>query len=495
MPFADFHIHGNFKSYFTGNEIKDKKSPWERIIYKVDKIMFRRYNEIFSSQSCFSQILRGDVQLAVVPLYSVEHGFVGSFLLKALNFFSKNIDNSLYREILKGKVTHYEQLVDCLNHLKTAATASHPQAHLVNFTRTFSDIKPNHINVIYSLEGAHAFLDRDADVATPQGMEQAMTRVNDFKKKAPNAEFPRIFILNFTHLTRAPFGNHAFGIKMISHVDFIPEGRGISLAGWKLIETALASDTDHYPMLIDIKHMSLECRKAYYAFRAERYPHIPIVASHVGCTGISYEQVNDYILEINAPQFNKKRCNLVEYRKPDGHLQDTGFNPWSINLYDEDIAEILASGGIIGLSLDQRILGTGKLAREKMSRAETFEGITPLRPALAADPEEEPSIKDAELHFRHFCNNLFHIIKVGQRIENFGDEGWKRVVIGSDFDGLIDAVDFCPTAEDFKGIATYMREKLPALASEARIALPGELQKLIDGILYTNGYEFLKKYY
>ncbi len=495
MPYADFHIHGSFKAYFTGNEVKDKKSPWDHIAYQVDKILFRRYNEIFSSQSCFTQMHKGDVGLAVVPLYSVEHGFVGSTLLQILNLLSKNIDNKLFRKILRRQVTHYQQLLDSLEHLNTAAAGDVAEHKLVNFTRSFADIKPGHINVIYSLEGAHAFLDRDEDVHSTEALNRAMDRVKAFKQKNPQAPFPRIFILNFTHLTRAPFGNHAFGIKMLNHEDFIPKGKGISVAGWRLIETALSSDQDHYPILIDIKHMSLECRKAYYAYRRQWFPNVPVVASHAGCTGISYDKINDYILEINSPHLNKKTCNLVSYQKPDGHLPGTGFNPWSINLYDEDIVEILTSGGLIGLSLDQRILGTGKVAREKMSHDETFKGITPLQPVLGADPDEEPSIRDAELHLRQFCNNLFHIINVGRRIQGFGDDAWKHVVIGSDFDGLIDAVDFCPTAEHYSLIRVQLLQNLPALADEARIPLPAPLHEMVEGIMYQNGYAFLEKWY
>lgn len=49
-------------------------------------------------------------------------------------------------------------------------------------------------------------------------------------------------------------------------------------------------------------------------------------------------------------------------RKPSGKWgssinNDFSFNPWSINLMDEDIIEILKSGGILGVSLDVRILG------------------------------------------------------------------------------------------------------------------------------------------
>ncbi len=47
------------------------------------------------------------------------------------------------------------------------------------------------------------------------------------------------------------------------------------------------------------------------------------------------------------------------------------FYPWSINLYDEEIQEIIASGGMIGFSFDSRLLGNEPTDRERFSRRET----------------------------------------------------------------------------------------------------------------------------
>lgn len=498
MPFADFHVHGNFKTFFTGYTVAEKKHPWEEVKIGLDFFLFKKTNRVLSSQSCFQQLYDGDMRLGVVPLYSTEHAFPDSFLLKVVDLFSKKISGRLFRAVRNGEITYWQQLDDCYQHLlraKEPRDNNLPGPETVNFTRTFEDFKEGAMNIVLSMEGAHCFLDADGDVVTPAGMDKIMGRIRQFKLRKPATNEPRVFILNLTHLTQAPFCNHAFGMKLISHKEFIPQGRAISPAGFKVIETALSYDKDYFPMLVDIKHMSLESRKEFYAFRRKKFPDIPITASHVGCTGISYDQVNDYIEVINAPVFNKRKCNLVTYRKPTGVIPGTEFNPWSINLYDEDIAEILLSDGIIGLSLDQRILGCGKIAREKMSKAETFTGIKPDRPLIGRDPGEGPLIKDAELHFRHFCNTLFHIVQVAGRVAGLKADPWKKIVIGSDFDGLIDAVDFCIDGTEYKNIGEYMREKIPALAIEANIKLPDDPEALINGILYENARAFLEKYY
>lgn len=495
MPFADFHVHGNFKAFFTGYTVAEKKSPWEEVEIGIDNFLFKSTNRVLSSQSCFQQLHDGDLQLGVLPLYSTEHAFPASFLLKVVDLFSSKISGRLFRAIRKNEVTYWQQLDDCYKHLQRAGTDAIPGHETVNFTRTIEDFKKGAMNIVLSMEGAHCFLDSADDAVTPAGMNKITARINQYKQRKPADDHPRVFILNLTHLTQAPFCNHAFGIKLISHNEFIPQGRAISPAGFKVIETALSHDKDHYPMLVDVKHMSAESRKEFYEFRRKHFPGIPITASHVGCTGISRDNVNDYIEEINAPLFNKRKCNLITYRKPTGILPGTEFNPWSINLYDEDIVEILSSDGLIGLSLDQRILGCGDIAREKMSKAETFTGITPDRPLLGRDPGEGKLVKDPELHFRHFCNTIFHIVRTAGRIIDPVVDPWKKIVIGSDFDGLIDAVDFCVNGREYRNIATYMTEKLPALAEEAEIRLPANPETIINGILYDNAHAFLEKYY
>ncbi len=123
----------------------------------------------------------------------------------------------------------------------------------------------------------------------------------------------------------------------------------LHLLGNEVIKEALKEPER---ILIDIKHMSLEARKQYYEFlkeiivrRISRY-----LISHGGVTGVSWD---------NKPVVCRKKYRdwiKVRYFKPKG-LMRTKFNPWSINLYDEEIKKIVDSNGLIGLNLDERILG------------------------------------------------------------------------------------------------------------------------------------------
>lgn len=499
MPYTDFHVHGNMKTFFSGYDVADKKNPWENVSVWVDDLLFRENNRILHSQASFQQLKDGDLGLAVMPLYSTERGFVKAWLLRLIDLLTKKISGKLFRAIRSNKKTYWEQAQDYYQHLQRAATEKeYAGSENVNFTYCFEDIVPGKMNIIISMEGAHSFLDTEEDVAIPSGIDKIIARIKKYKQRVPTEGYPRIFILNLTHLTYAPFSNHAFGMKMITHKDFIPQGKGLSPAGLRVMDTIVGYDKDSYPILIDIKHMSLQARKEYYELRRTRYPKIPVLASHAGCTGISWDNIPDYITEIRSPWLNHRKCNVVSFRtKPKGLLPETEFNPWSINLYDEDIVEIFNSGGIIGLSLDQRIIGCGKVANEKMSKEETYQGVKPTRPLYYFNPFEPKAIQDADLHFRHFCNTIFHIVKTGEKLRNpdVPFDPWKQIVIGSDFDGMIDAVDFCINATQYDNIKKYFVEKFAALAEEANIVLPNTPLAIAEDMLYNNGYAFLQKYY
>ena len=73
----------------------------------------------------------------------------------------------------------------------------------------------------------------------------------------------------------------------------------------------------------------------------------------------------------------KDEFAMVCYDRPKG-LGDTHFNPWSINLYDFEIEIILKSDGLIGLNMDQRIMGTKKVQGEYFD-AEEFLAIIGAR--------------------------------------------------------------------------------------------------------------------
>ena len=258
--------------------------------------------------------------------------------------------------------------------------------------------------------------------------------------------------------------------------------------------------------------------------------------SHGGVTGVSWE---------NKPVVCSKKKDgwiKVRYYRPKGQMK-TRFNPWSINLYDEEIKIIVDSDGLIGLNLDERILGAKQ--KRRVNRIEYF---SPeefnrhnfkkqlLKSILAWDPfeiftEEDRDTREIEIRLReyllnivihpnqihdfdgmlaeivrlynllppqimtikgvkHLCNSILHIVKVA------GEDGWKHISIGSDFDGLINAVDSCKNAAQYNNLADKLVELLPGMAA----TIPGfpnitNIQQKVADIMSGNAFSFLQRYF
>lgn len=103
-------------------------------------------------------------------------------------------------------------------------------------------------------------------------------------------------------------------------------------------------------ILIDVKHMSAASRQNFYKTIIRpfnRKPEnaiskIPVIASQVGYSG-----VDGLDMQIQNARDGKE----------DDNFRIQGFKAWNINLCDEDVIEIHDSEGLIGISLDQHLLG------------------------------------------------------------------------------------------------------------------------------------------
>ena len=267
-------------------------------------------------------------------------------------------------------------------------------------------------------------------------------------------------------------------------------------------------------MLIDIKHMSFYSRQQFYAFRRKNgYDKIPIIASHMGVTGFAFSRFKDY----QTPVMYGDEYIMSVYKEVKGigkrRKDRTDFNPWSINLYDEEILEIIHSGGLIGISLDQRILGFGKNKEEYFNKDEfekntskTYKKLKKI-PVHTADFEEFGASDDLEdarsfeeesnqrgrkrKHLRYLCNNILHIVKIG------GEKAWDHICIGSDFDGLINPINNCKSCADFPDLEEDLIEVLQEMAKEDKNTdyFMGNIQRHVRAFMYDNGKRFLNKYF
>jgi len=197
----------------------------------------------------------------------------------------------------------------------------------------------------------------------------------------------------------------------------------------------------------------------------------------------------------------------------------------SLNLYDEDIEEIILSGGMIGISLDQRIIGfpadepilyqqgiyPTDLDYISAKEADVFFGPTPpgSLPPAAQDNDVVMNFDDAaqqnagltdQLQALYFLNQVLHILfvaKQSQRGLTLAD-GMRSVCIGSDLDGLVNPIDCCMTTADyadFKEMLLNIMQKKSFWRGTGFSASEIDSEALLNGLFFSNAEAFLLKHY
>ncbi|MBN2519432.1 MAG: membrane dipeptidase [Bacteroidales bacterium] len=424
-----------------------------------------------------------------MSLYALERPMIYGNIKKVNNI---NIDlltisnyiNKLDYELLGSIAFHQKGYNNFLKELKQHLLNSKDLEQGFKVLNNINELEENKLNIIFSIEGGHALFSEVEHYTVQEVSENLNLLKND--------EYPYLY-LTLTHLTQSPLCNHAYGMKIIKHEQFKPKGDGISYLGFDVIRNAL-SNTNGRRILIDIKHMSLKARLQYYELLKNEFNDVPIVASHVGVTGISYK--NMPIKQIN----DRGEYVEVSYKKPKG-LMKTTFNPFSINLYDEDILAIIESDGIIGINLDERILGN-KQNKEK-DKIEYFskEEFGYYRVTADRDSYGETilgnSMKFIKWRFsfrkdiKHLANNILYIIKIG------GENAWEHVCIGSDFDGMINPIESCRNARKFEKLEKKLLKILPKMIKEDLDTnyYCNDVEKRIYQLMYGNVKRFLDIYF
>ena len=174
----------------------------------------------------------------------------------------------------------------------------------------------------------------------------------------------------------------------------------------------------------------------------------------------------------------------------------------------------MLSGGLIGLSFDQRILGfTDENVLRNVTTPHDLEYISELEAGffLGPNPSSLPAWTDddkiwtsqdfenldpafnKELHPLFFLNQVIHILVVAKNNELLDmKQAMKQICLGSDYDGLINAVDHCKQADKLNNFKDIAFEKMPRLLRKAKLDKEGiDVPTLIENIFYNNGRDFV----
>lgn len=548
MPYFDLHCHPGLKTLFRPQD-GSQLSAWQNVQAPTFLV-----GDILCSQSSLGQISAGgQMPLICITLHPPEAGMLDQLVIKlaAGSLWSKLLDEGRLDTLISGddgyQHVFYEELANLLAPPRPADGITADVK--VKFLKDWTDFDPSDkstVHVVFNIEGGHAIYPQGVMGDGLDDPKPALDNLAAFL----NRNFLTLY-LTPTHLTPNSFINHAYGNKILTKGPLLPRGFGITTDGLALIKSAYDRG-----LLIDVKHMSLLSRLQFYRIHDRHFPGKPIIASHVGLTGAFAFEPGANFLGWSTDQHVHGDYVRVNGVNTPGLLNKTSFYPLSINLFDQDVEAIMRSGGLIGISMDVRILG-GKdngqaLVSDYLSTKEygllvqgedacmvqintladnLWAGAVVKAPALGAMPElpdfklailEElediftsgasPSVgPDARAHARLIANHLLQLLFIsrnagpnliaqtlGQALARDADGlalPWNNICIGSDFDGLIEAVDCCKNVTALGAMAELLIQELNTGAAELHWDLGMPTAQIVAQFCYTNAFNFLNKHF
>lgn len=535
--FIDFHCHPSMKGYYSSEFHSKKKNLWD---FQAESKYCDELPDFFKSQLRemikYSQMnlrdcKKGNVKILFSSLYPVERGWFNERriidpLISDENFansiacssgFEKGVITNILDEIKNEKpINYFAEIAGEYFYLNSEIAKSNNNEEEFFIANSFDELEDyenddekNRIALIVNVEGGHSLLNFDDidDLKNTAFRKVDQDHFLDFKKYKEIA-FNNIDVLKGVKETEiivdgkveivkfqySPFYltfAHHFWNLLCGHSDSFGFGGDLMLNQkrgknrkftklgrhilWKLLE----KEEGRRRILIDIKHMSIKARQEFYGIWQTEYfgkfDNFPIISSHTGVNGrASYK-------------FMSKENQEVSF-----------FNTSDINMFDEDIKMIHKSGGLMGIILNEsRIPGHESKMIVKQNKKK-------IHKLLKLNPEsnliDELRIENKQEYLKSLVANIFHTVNVINK-----KSAWDILSIGSDFDGMIDALDNYVKASDFPILAKDLKvfidncKGIPEIGINEyefnKLKFDYSSDEIIEKISHSNAMNFLKKYF
>jgi hypothetical protein len=395
--------------------------------------------------------------------------------------------------------------------------------NVLNRSSFNSPLPKDKVNIFFVIEGCHSLVDSVNEAPTNNPAKRFLPDeiMNNLDLILSRAQ---VVSINPTHMQQSNLCNHAFGIQITKDEPFYPRGNGLTDDGREVIRGMFDRG-----ICVDIKHMSYKSRlDLRNEIDAGSFNNVqPLLCTHTGFTGIPFRDWPGYI-------FMKKSVSDVYYLEVAKTMQTRNFpqrpgapafNMTTINLFDEEIVWIVRNGGMIGLSLDRRIIGyvslfddhpTGRsgdsllfVDKEYISKNEWkalgLEGKRLGNKITGDDCVTEDEVKESteesisarnEYFYDHVLLQLKHFLQVCFNAGIPITEAQKHITIGSDFDGMINPFYNVQTAEDIPALKQYLqmnfRFYLQTLTDSALWESQLNINEFAEDLFYNNGFNFIK---
>ncbi len=453
--FFDLHVHSTLKPYM----LSAVDSPWEDYDKATPEERVRRTPKL--TQSDYKKLLRSGTRVVCLALHPIERYLISAFTTRPLAYalvFRMRLER--VRQVLQSNPFTILQQEYNLFQAYRKQPDGPGQVYLVRRPEDLDTAlaDPHGLAVILAIEGAHALgfefrsykfpkiAGFSYDGFTPLDRETIRARLSWAAQQG-------VQLITLVHMVYNHLATPAKAIELRGAMAFLPnpyrslrgigQYRGLTSYGAYFVEEAYRQG-----ILIDVKHCDQAARQEVYEI-ARGYG-MPVIASHVAASGRS--------LATRRPRPDKPRHRL----------QSSTFNPWDINLHDEDLIAIAQSGGLIGLILDERIL-----AGEQLLNAVRSGQVHPLEPLFQ--------------QIRYIYSTL---VAAGIPPRN----AFQTLCLGSDFDGFIDPLDAVPTVLEYPsvlypGLLKFFQTEY-ALFEETGLSP----EELTEGLCFSHGVEFWRRF-
>jgi len=477
--YIDFHCHPSLKPFGKSfnyspagvhiSHRNSKRSIWHYDPPSIfDKLLNYTTGLTKFTQSNFTSLVRGGVGIVCVSLYPLEKWFVrnkmnNELLLDLASNFALGIGAKRI-DYIQGITDYFKDLEDQYDFYKQldGKIVKLPEGKFrYKLVRNYSEIeaikkenasggKTHTICVVLSIEGLHVL---------NTGLRQPFNEIEVLAnlEKIKNWEFRPFFVTIAHHFWNQLCGHSESLTGIILKFADQSEGlgSGFTILGRKVLERLL-DNTNDKRIIPDIKHMSVLARKEYYQMLDSGKPifrDIPVIASHAACNG------------------------LKSFDDPHAALPGTAnkLNPANINLFDEELIRIAKSKGIIGLQLDERRIVNKKTLKNTKHSLK----------------------RNKIMHYRSelLWNQIQHIAEV---LDMEGLFAWDCMVIGSDFDGIIDSLNGFWTAEELPYLADFLERHAYNYMLSHNLKNSKNILKadeIIARIMSVNGRNFFMSYF
>lgn len=518
MKYFDFHAHIILKQLFSDNPNIDAA------VSKGDVAGIPRQctdlPNIIESQIHQTQLAEFEEEVVVgCVLYAME-SFLAQEVLRLRTLLRSGSQHKLSAALLQSVVDR--KLLPFTDFIMGRTLSNYlnaPQSFNILRRTSFDQPLPkNKVNVFFVIEGCHSLVDSSngIDIAKqPFQPAEILANLDTLLSKAP------VISVNPVHMQSSNLANHAFAIQLANVRRFIPHGNGLTPDGQTVIQGLFDRG-----ICVDTKHLSYKSRlDLRTAIEANAFRNVqPLVCTHTGFTGIPFHQWAGFIANI-VPSFEAIYIELAKSMQVRNNPRRPGapaFNASSINLFDEEIAFIVRHGGMIGLSLDRRIIGyvdkhdaepTGVdhsspfiVDKEFISAAE-WKSFEIPQVALAKSVNDDDCMTMEELEtstdggrddffYDHVQLQLKHYLQVCIDAGIALETAQQHICMGSDFDGLINPFINMPTVKNMDELKKYLRKHfaffLQNLEDSKLWAQQLNVDKFTEDLFYNNGFNFIR---